>query len=53
LLDKVTELRKTANDQNPLGKNLSLWFDEIQPFVALKEFQRESKAALQRHSSPF
>lgn len=53
LLDKVTELRKTASDQTPLGKNLSLWFDEIQPFVAMKEFQRKSKAALQQHSSPF
>ena len=53
LVDKVTEMRKTANDQNALGRNLSLWFDEIQPFVALKEFQRESKVALQQHSSSF
>ena len=53
LLDKVTEMRRTASEQNALGKNLSLWFDEIQPFIALKEFQRESKAALQQHSSSF
>lgn len=53
LLDKVTEIRRTASEQNALGKNLGLWFDEIQPFIVLKEFQRESKAALQQHSSSF
>ncbi|MBD1848288.1 hypothetical protein H6F89_34060 [Cyanobacteria bacterium FACHB-63] len=42
LLDQVKQIRKSANEQQLLGKHLAIWCDEPKRLMELKQFLRKS-----------